>query len=157
MEVQYAGLIGIYGGLFMGLAGWYFGRKRAKKKRGVDEMHDYIMKTARSYSWFATIGAMYILFTLYAIGIQLHVPVVLSILLLVQLGTWGMVAPFMHYLYSTGKEINHYVIAGMAMMFGSVALFTTLTILTKNWTFFFVPPIFIIIGFYFMKQGKGEN
>lgn len=34
--------VGIYGGLIIGLLGWYFGRRAASKNRGLDEMHDYI-------------------------------------------------------------------------------------------------------------------
>lgn len=157
MEIQYVGLIGLYGGLLIGLLGWYFGRKKAKKERGVDEMYEHIMKTARSFSWFATIGAIYIFFTLYGIGFELHVPMVLGVIMLVQLGTWGISGAVMNFILSTGGEINYHIIAGVFIISVPMILFVIIAVITDNWIFLLWPIPFSLIGLYFIKESKSGD
>ncbi len=100
MEGQIAGLIGLFGGAFMGLVGLFLGRRLAKKQRGLDETHQHIWIKSRSIAWYATLFSIYILFTLHLIGIPLTVSLVLGILLFIHLGTWAIVGIILSsYLY----------------------------------------------------------
>ncbi|MGV3465023.1 MAG: hypothetical protein ACO1OT_07005, partial [Heyndrickxia sp.] len=79
--MEIGGLIGLYGGLLMGGFGWWYGRKKAMKNRGIDELHHHIWEKARSYSWYFTIATIYVLFSMYAFGVPLKTPLVLGVLL----------------------------------------------------------------------------
>lgn len=157
MGIEYAGLIGLYGGAIAGLSGWYFGRKKAKKENGFDEMHNHITKTARSFSWFATLATIYILFTLLMIGFDLDVAPVLGIIMLVQLSSWGISSAVLHYYMSVGINLNINLITGFSIILLSTVFFITVAIILSNWIFLFCPIPFGIIGFYFMKQSSSNE
>lgn len=157
MEIAYAGLAGLYGGAIAGLLGWYFGRKKAKKEHGLDEMRDHVMKTARSFSWFATLGSIYILFTLLAIGIEIRTAAVLGIIMMVQMSSWGISAGLLNYHLSVGKTINVNGIIGFGIIIVSAVFFLILAILSNNWFLLFCPIPLGIIGVYFIKQGASTN
>lgn len=91
MEVEVSALVGLLGGMIIGLAGWYFGRKAAKKERGIDEVHNYIWQRARSYSWYITLVAIYVLFFLYIFGVAISVPAALAILIFIHLFSWAII------------------------------------------------------------------
>src|SRR5699024_9231180 len=139
-----------------GLLGWYFGRKKAAKERALDEMHEHVMKSARSYSWFLTIATIYILFTLYGVGVSFSVPAALGILMIVQLGSWTISAVFLKMFLSTGKEINSNLFIGISIIILSAILFIILAILTENWSFLFWPIPVSILGIYFIKYSKTQ-
>ncbi|ERI07437.1 hypothetical protein [Aneurinibacillus aneurinilyticus] len=82
-------LIGLFGGAVLGLSGWFFGRKRAYKNRGLDERYYLIRDKARATSWQVTLAAMYILFFLVILKIGISAASALGILLLVQMGSWA--------------------------------------------------------------------
>ncbi|WP_404804070.1 hypothetical protein [Lysinibacillus sp. S1] len=91
MEINIWGMIGLYGGVIGGLLGWWFGRQKARKKRGLDELYYHIWQKARSYSWYVTLGALYVFFTLLNFGIELSTAMVLGILLLTHVASWGII------------------------------------------------------------------
>lgn len=157
MEIQYGALIGIYGGMFCGLCGWYFGRKKAAKKGKVDEMYEHVMKTSRSFSWIATICTIYILFTLHAIGIEMKTPTVLGIIMLVQLGSWGISGAVINFYLTVEKELNLDFLIGIFIIIASTTLFIVIAIISENWIFLFWPIPFGIIGFNFLRQNKAGN
>ncbi|GED17500.1 hypothetical protein [Aneurinibacillus migulanus] len=81
-------LIGLFGVAIMGLCGWYFDKKKAQKKRGLDERFYLIRDKARATSWQVTLVTMYILFFLVILKVGISVASVLGILLLVHMGSW---------------------------------------------------------------------
>lgn len=153
MIINLGAFIGLYGGAIGGLLGWYFGRRNAIKEHSLDELHDYMMKTARSFSWFATLGAIYIFFTLLVIGVPLSVAPVLGILLLVQMSTWAISSFVLKYYMSLGVEVNVSVLAGVTLIILSIVFFMIIAILTKEWLFILLSIPLSVIGFYFIKQG----
>ena len=94
MEFSIGGIFGLYGGMICGILGWWFGRQKAKKNRGLDELYDHIWQKAKSYSWYMTLAAIYIFFSLMVFGIELNIAMVLGILLLVHIGSWGSLGSF---------------------------------------------------------------
>lgn len=152
MIINYGALIGLYGGAICGLLGWYVGRRKAIKEHSLDELHDYIMKTARSFSWFATLGAIYIFFTLLIIGVPLNVTFVLGILLIVQLSTWTVSIFILRYYMTLGFEVNAGLLAGVSLIILSIVFFGLIAILTNLWLFILLSIPISIIGFYFIKQ-----
>lgn len=88
MVVSIGRLNGLYGGMICEILRW-FGRYKAKKNRGLDELYHYIWQKAKAYSWYVTLGAIYFFFTLLVFGIELNVAMVLGILLLIHLGSWA--------------------------------------------------------------------
>lgn len=157
MEVQIGGLIGLYGGLLCGLAGWYFGRKKAKKQRVLDETHEHIWHKARSYSWYVTIAAIYVLFTLYAFGFTLSVVVVLSMLMLVQMASWGIIGAVLSAIMYSGTEIKvSYFLVGIIVIIISAVVFLILTLLTENWLYLLNTIPFSIVGYLFIRHSKQQ-
>ncbi|HLQ96867.1 MAG TPA: hypothetical protein VK108_10865 [Pseudogracilibacillus sp.] len=153
MMINVGAFIGLYGGAMGGLLGWYFGRRKAIKEHSLDELHDYMMKTARSFSWFATLGAIYIFFTLLVIGVPLSAAPVLGILLLVQMATWAISTFVIKYYMSLGVEVNISILAGISLIILSVVFFLIIAILMKEWLFILLSLPLTVIGFYFIKQG----
>lgn len=90
MDMQLGGMLGLYGGMIMGLAGWWFGRKKARENRGLDEVYQHIWQKTRSFSWYITLAAIYLLFSLVLAGVEMSPAMILGILLLVHLGSWGV-------------------------------------------------------------------
>ncbi|HLR53880.1 MAG TPA: hypothetical protein VK078_04065 [Pseudogracilibacillus sp.] len=152
MLINYGALIGLYGGAICGLLGWYFGRRKAIKEHSLDELHDYIMKTARSFSWFATLGTIYIFFTLLVIGVSLDAAFSLGILLLVQMTSWGVSIFVLKYYMTHGMEINAGLLAGVSLISLSIVFFVIIAIFTDLWLFILLSIPFSIIGIYFIKQ-----
>jgi len=85
------GIIGLSLGVLSALIGILFGQKQAEKSRANDEVHDHIWKTARSYSWYATLFLIYVLLLISLMGVTLSVVKILSILLIIHLFTWACV------------------------------------------------------------------
>ncbi|MFD2130142.1 hypothetical protein ACFSKI_02570 [Pseudogracilibacillus auburnensis] len=157
MGIQIGGLLGLYGGLFCGVLGWYFGRKKAAKQRGLDEVHEHIWQKAKSFSWYITIITIYFLFTLYVLGVTLHVPAVLGILMLVQMASWGFGGAVLTGLMFSGKEIDSNFIIGITVIVLSVLLFVILAIVSDSWLFLFGSIPFSVIGLYFIRQSKSKE
>lgn len=81
-----------------------FWKKKAKKQRGLDEVHDHIWQKARSYSWYAILIAIYFLFFLYFFGLHLNTLAVLSIIILVHLLSWAIIGVYLLLIvYTDGK------------------------------------------------------
>ncbi|TDL78768.1 hypothetical protein [Peribacillus frigoritolerans] len=99
--------IGVYGGMAAGLIGWWLGMYFAKKKRGIDEVFHFIEQKSRSISWILTIAAIYVLFTLLLFGVNISPAVLLSILLMVHLGSWGITKVFLSLQYSSSGSNNN--------------------------------------------------
>lgn len=89
MEMQLGGMLGLYGGMIMGLVGWWFGRKKARENRGLDEVHQHIWQKARSHSWYITLASIYFLFSLVIAGVEMSPAMILGILLLAHLRKLG--------------------------------------------------------------------
>lgn len=96
-------LIGLLGGAGAGLFGWWFGRRQAKKNRGLDELYEHVWKTARSTSWIITLVFIYIVFTLHLFGVQLSVAAVLGMLLFIHMGSWAIIGIVLMIKYSMYK------------------------------------------------------
>ena len=126
MGVQIGGLVGLLGGMICGLAGWYFGRRSAKKERGLDEVHDFIWQKARSYSWYVTLVILYVLFFLYVFGVAISVPVALGILMFVHLFSWAIIGVILSSnLYDEEKgqkHLNTFVISFIIVFIVSVTV-----------------------------------
>ncbi len=143
MEVSFGGIIGLYGGMICGILGWWFGRKKARKNRGLDELYYHIWQKARSYSWYVTLGAIYVFFSLIVFGIQLSSAMVLGILLLAHLGSGGIIGAILsNNMSSTVPLQPSRVKFGIIVIAASIIVFTIISIMTNNWMFLLlsIPP-----------------
>ncbi|AUS89026.1 hypothetical protein LBYS11_09185 [Lysinibacillus sp. YS11] len=148
MEINIWGMIGLYGGVIGGLLGWWFGRQKARKNRGLDELYYHIWQKARSYSWYVTLGALYVFFTLLSFGIELSTAMVLGILLLTQVASWGIIGIMMTINMSSAAPLQpSRVKVGLFVFMTSIIVFTIISILTTNWLFllFSIPPNLIAL------------
>lgn len=136
MDISIGGMIGLYGGMLGGLLGWWIGRKKAKENRGLDELYYHIWQKARSYSWYATLVAIYIFFSLIMFGIELSTAMVLGILLLIHLGSWAMIGMVLtiNMTVTPSKQLSRAKIAWIVVAC-SFTFFTILSIVTGNWLF----------------------
>lgn len=136
MEFSIGGMIGLYGGMFCGLLGWWFGRKKARKNRGLDELYYHIWQKARSYSWYVTLGAIYVFFSLIVLGIELNSAMVLGILLLTHLGSWSIIGVILSINMSRTVPLQpSRVKLGLIVVATSIIVFTIISITTNNWKF----------------------
>lgn len=160
MDINIGGMIGLYGGMICGIFGWWFGRKQARKKRGLDELYDYIWQKARSYSWYVTLGMIYVFFSLIMFGIDLSPAMVLGILLLTHLGSWAFTGVILAASMSASEpmQISQKKI-GLSVIAVSVVAFTVCSVITDNWLFllFSIPPnlIGILMAFTVNKKESG--
>lgn len=148
MEINIWGMIGLYGGVIGGLLGWWFGRQKARKNRGLDELYYHIWQKARSYSWYVTLGALYVFFTLLNFGIELSTAMVLGILLLTHVASWGIIGIMMTINMSSAAPLQpSRVKVGLFVFMTSIIVFTIISILTTNWLFllFSIPPNLIAL------------
>lgn len=148
MEINIWGMIGLYGGVIGGLLGWWFGRQKARKNRGLDELYYHIWQKARSYSWYVTLGALYVFFTLLSFGIELSTAMVLGILLLTHVASWGIIGIMMTINMSSAAPLqSSRVKVGLFVFITSIIVFTIISILTTNWLFllFSIPPNLIAL------------
>lgn len=148
MGVQIGGLIGLYGGATFGILGWWFSRRMAKKKRGLDELHDHIWQKARSISWYFTLAAVYILFSLVVFGIELSVAMALGVMLMVHMSSWGITGIILSINLNMTEPLKPSKVKfGIAIVAVSLIFFTVLSITTGNWWFLIVsiPPS--VLGF----------
>lgn len=148
MEINIWGMIGLYGGVIGGLLGWWFGRQKARKNRGLDELYYHIWQKARSYSWYVTLGALYVFFTLLNFGIQLSTAMVLGILLLTHVASWGIIGIILTINMSSAAPLQPpRVKVGLFVFMTSIIIFTIISILTTNWLFllFSIPPNLIAL------------
>ncbi|MEG0384829.1 hypothetical protein [Solibacillus cecembensis] len=136
MEISIGGMIGLYGGMLCGLLGWWFGRKKARENRGLDELYYHIWQRARSYAWYATLGAIYIFFSLIMFGVELSAAMVLALILLIHLGSWAIIGMILtiNMTVSPSKQLSRVAIAWIVVAC-SFTLFTVLSIVTGNWLF----------------------
>lgn len=152
MSSQLAAFLGLYGGALAGLSGWYFGRRKAKKERALDEVHDHIWQYARSFAWYATLFTIYILFSLYLFEIPMSVPMVLGILLIVHLGVWAISGIFSSiFMYNVKDPKYVYLIIGILIMIGSLVLFGMISIYLKNGFYLLLMLPSVIIAILFIK------
>src|SRR5690625_807854 len=155
MSGQIAAFLGLYGGAIVGLSGWFFGRKKAKKERGLDEVHHHIWQYSRSFSWYATLFAIYILFSLYLFGISMSVPMVLGILLIVHLGMWAIDGMFSSMFIYTSKGEKHVnLMIGILIIIGSLVLFGVISFHLKNGFYLLLMLPSVIIAILFIKIKK---
>lgn len=143
MEVQIAGMIGLYGGAVLGILGWWFGRRMAKKQRGLDELHEHIWQKARAISWFFTLASLYVLFSLIMFGIELNAPMVLGVIMMVHLASWAITGVIMSINMNMSEPLKpSRVKLGISIVAVSLILFTVLSIITDNWLFLLasIPP-----------------
>ncbi|WP_339148977.1 MULTISPECIES: hypothetical protein [unclassified Sutcliffiella] len=146
MGVQIGGLVGLYGGAVIGILAWWFGRRMAKKQRGLDELHDHIWQKARAISWFFTLASMYILFTLVIFGMELTAAMVLGVVMLVHFASWGITGVVLSINMNMEEPLKpSRVKFGIATVALSLLLFLVLSIATDNWWFLLasVPPTLI--------------
>ncbi len=157
MEIQYAGLIGLYGGMFAGLLGWFLSRKKLKEQRGLDELFFHLRTKSRTYSWFITLFSLYGLFTLYLVGVPISVPVALGIMLFMQLGSWAIASVVLQMHVSMHRTLSKMTYIGISIMVFSILLFTVIAWITSNWIFLFWPIPFCILGYQFLRHAKREK
>jgi lysylphosphatidylglycerol synthetase-like protein (DUF2156 family) len=143
MEVQIGGLVGLYGGAMIGIVAWWFGRRMAKQHGGLDELHDHIWQKARAISWFFTLASLYILFTLIMFGMELRVGMVLGVIMLVHMASWGITGVILSINMNMSEPLKpSRVKLGIAIVAVSLLIFLVLSIATGIWWFLLasVPP-----------------
>jgi hypothetical protein len=158
MEISIGGIIGLYGGLICGTLGWWFGRQKARKNRGLDELYEHIWQKARSFSWYITLATIYVLFSLVGFGIELNSAMVLGILLFSHLGGWAVIGITLTFNMS-GSELLQpsRVKFGLIGIATSIILFTALSVITDNWKFLLwsIPPN--LFGLYSILISKKKR
>ncbi|KPB06007.1 hypothetical protein [Bacillus sp. CHD6a] len=143
MEVQIGGLVGLYGGAVIGILAWWFGRRMAKPHGGLDELHDHIWQKARAISWFFTLASLYILFTLIMFGMELRAGMVLGVIMLVHMASWGITGVILSINMNMSEPLKpSRVKLGIAIVAVSLLIFFVLSIATGIWWFLLasVPP-----------------
>lgn len=151
------GFIGVYGGLFFGLLGWFIGRHIAKKKRGLDELYQYIWQKARATSWMITAVAIYVFFTLELSGITINTIPLLSMLLFVHLVGWAISGVvYSIYVTDSARFLNNKIMLTVIICITILILFLVISIVTHNWRFFLfsLPPVFLNIMLSFRQSNK---
>jgi len=153
--------VGIYGGLFLGLLGWYFGRAAARKNRGLDEMNAHIWSKARSTSWYFTAAAIYLLMTLELTGIKLNLIPALSILLLVHLASWAIAGAIYSLRLIRPNAPTNVVILSTIIGSSFLLFFIIVSAVTANWRFLLaaIPPVVlnIVISITQARKAKTSN
>ncbi len=149
MEFSIGGIFGLYGGMICGILGWWFGRQKAKKNRGLDELYDHIWQKAKSYSWYMTLAAIYIFFSLMVFGIELNIAMVLGVLLLVHIGSWGIIGIILTVnMYGPVPFKSSYVKIGISINVASLIIFTIISFITNNWRFLLISIIPNMVGIF---------
>jgi len=147
MEVSFGGIIGLYSGMILGLFAWWFGRKQARKNRGLDELYFHIWQKARSYSWYVTLGTLYVLFSLILFVIEISAAIVLSILIIAHLGSWSIIGGVLSINMSNPDLLEpSRVKLGIIIIAVSIIVFTIISILTNNWKFLLFSILPNLIG-----------
>ncbi|WP_274308493.1 hypothetical protein [Solibacillus daqui] len=147
MGINIGGMIGLYGGMVCGILGWWFGRQKAKKNRGLDELYYHIWQKARSYAWYATLGAIYIFFSLIMFGVELSTAMVLGIILLTHIGSWGIIGIVLSINMSSTVPLQpSRVKIGITVIACSIIIFTTISIMTNNWLFLIASIVPNVVG-----------
>lgn len=155
MEISIEGIIGLYGGMLFGLFGWWFGRRSALKKRGLDELYELIWQKARSYSWYATLVTIYVFFSLVVFGFELSVVMVMGILLIVHLGSWGIAGAILSVnMYSEAPFKLSRVVVGLSVSGIAVIIFTVTTIATADWRFILMGVPFVLFSVVYALPAK---
>lgn len=143
MGVQLAGAAGLYGGAILGILGWWFGRRMANKQRGLDELYEHIWQKSRSVSWFFTLASIYVFFSLHIFGIELSTAMVLGIILLVHLASWGFTGMILSINMNMSEPLKPSKVKfGIFIVALSLIIFTITSIITGNWYFLIasIPP-----------------
>lgn len=94
MGAQLGGLIGLVSGIIIGLIALYVGNKKAKARRGLDEVHQHIWQKARATSWYVTLISIYVMFFFVLLGFPISAQKVLSALMILHLFSWGLLGSF---------------------------------------------------------------
>jgi hypothetical protein len=143
MGEQLAGAAGLYGGAILGILGWWFGRRMTAKQGGLDELYEHIWQKARSISWFFTLASIYVFFSLHIFGIELSTAMVLGIILLVHLASWGFTGMILSINMNMSEPLKpSRVKFGISIVVISLIIFTITSIITGNWFFLIasIPP-----------------
>ncbi|HZW67729.1 MAG TPA: hypothetical protein VFF20_03865 [Pseudogracilibacillus sp.] len=123
------GIIGLTFGVVSALVGIIIGQKQARKSRADDEVHDYIWKRARSYSWYATLLIIYVLLLLSLLGVLLSTIKVLSVLLIVHLFTWASVGLYLSAIMFSEEKADknvQWVLLALFIVLGTAMLVITI-------------------------------
>lgn len=143
------GYVGLFGGLLFGIAGWYFGRRRMAINNGLDEVLSYIAAKSRSISWYFTIVAIYVLFSLEVFGLSIGTIPSLAILLFVHLGSWGLTSLILHSRMTHDPDETGngklQLVQGIAIGVSILILFAIFYVVSGNWRFLLaaIPPILL--------------
>lgn len=152
MDVSLIGMIGLYGGMLCGILGWWFGRKKAREQRGLDELHDHIWQKARSYAWYVTLASIYIFFSFVMFGFDLSVAMVLGILLLVHLGSWAIIGSILSIVMKSSKPFQPArALIGISIIVLSVVAFTIISVVLVDWRFMLIGIPISLIGLLYAK------
>lgn len=160
MEVSLGGILGLYGGMICGILGWWFGRKKARENRGLDELYYHIWQKARSYSWYVTLGVIYVFFSLIIFGVELSAAMILGTLLLAHLSSWSIIGAILSInMYSTVQLQPSRVKFAIIVISTSIIVFTIISIVTNNWKFllFSILPNLIALFTACIPNRKGSE
>lgn len=157
MDGAIGGMVGLFGGMIFGALGWWFGRQKAKKNRGLDEFNRHIRQTARATSWFFTLGAMYLFFSLHLFGVKMSLAMVLALLILVHVGSWGIIAVALTVNMSIPEPLKvSRMVIGVFIIVVTTLTFTIITIIMKNPLILALSILPNVLGLYIILSRKKE-
>ena len=93
---QWMGLAGLAFGLLAGGWGFWYGRRQAARRRGLDERYREIMRKSLAGSWGLTLAGIYALFFLNVLGASFSAAAALGTLLIVHMSGWAFFALYYH-------------------------------------------------------------
>lgn len=127
--MEIGGLIGLSFGIILALIGLLIERKKAKKRRELDEMHQYIWQKSRSIAWYATLLVLYILLVLALLGWIKSLIKALTILFIVHLFSLAITGSYLSLRYYVEEKADRQVqqiVLSLFSLFGVVLLVLTI-------------------------------
>ncbi|GGE69352.1 hypothetical protein [Priestia taiwanensis] len=168
MNVNY-GIIGFLVGIACALGGWWFGRKKAREVRGLDERYVERARDARANSWIVTTVYIYAMFFLYIAGVSFSSAQLLGILLFIHVGSWGILTIYVNVRdtidWEEQRKNRNQKLAFFISIFVLTAvpsIFLCISFLTDDWRYvlYSLPGSFLagVIGLLAVRaQIKKEN
>ena len=151
--------VGLYGGMVIGFLGWFFGRRAAGKKRGLDEVYHFIWNKARSISWYFTFAAIYVMLILAISGIELNIIFALAILLFIHMGSWAITGAFYSSKMTQSDAKRASLLLSLIIGIAILIIFAFISAAKGNWMFtvYSIPPVIMTTAITIAQSRKNNS